>query len=322
MGRRLRERVQQRHYRPGASRVRNEFVLFIGESGGEILRADFRRRDHASPHAPRSIGGLRRNEKAQSGAPDAIGDRRARFMQREEGFARGVRVGLIAGQLRPSSGWLAHRNEIAPSGVDLIRARACPNKAKQPERGVFGGYRPRPNQPLTRATDAGFIVTVIADSAHSRCSRREHAARMRRAEIGRNPVAVALPMGQTACIYGGCQIRRHAGCMGRHQQVAVVRSRVVEIHGLHGIIEGRRTAERPKRLRLDCAEDRGIEADAALAGHLKRQDGEDIVMAGDAGAFGDESGGRMFERRESTVYSLADFRSRLGAQSVESTIAR
>ena len=98
-----------------------------------------------------------------------------------------------------------------------------------------------------------FFRHVKADGADGCGSSRKHAARMRRPEIGRDPMAIALPLDQPARVNSGGQIRRKTGGMGRHQQVTVVRSRVVQRHGLHRIIEGCRAAQRTEGLRLDTA---------------------------------------------------------------------
>ena len=120
-------------------------------------------------------------------------------------------------------------------------------------------------------------------------------------------MAVPLPLNQSASVNGRNQIRRETGRVGGHQEVAVVGRRVVQSHGLNGIVERRGATKRPESFRLHRIEDRGVDGDAALARHLECQDGKDVVMAGDAGPFGDKLGGRMFERWERAFDSLADF---------------
>src|ERR1700733_2280776 len=181
-------------------------------------------------------------------------------MQGEKGFSGGIGGGLIARQLRPSPGWLAHGEEIAPSGVDLIRGRAGPNEAEQPECSIFSRDRTRPEEPPARPQNTCLVGHVQTDGTYGSGSSGEHAARMRRAGNGCDPVTVALPFNQGSRVNGSGQIRRETGRVGGHQEVAVVGCRIVERGGLNGIVEGRWVAQRTECLRLGGTEGWGLDA--------------------------------------------------------------
>ena len=234
---------------------------------------------------------------------------------RRRALLRRVRVGVIARKLRPSAIRSLTLDQIASRGPTLFRRSASPREAHQPERGVLGRLRARVDQPLARSTKHSvpfcrrFLRQVSLHGADGGRRRGEHTARVRRTEVRCDPMTIlTLPTCDAARIHTGRQISSNASRSCRHQQVAVVWSRVRKIRHLHRVVECIRVAKLSKRPRFDRVERLRIDAEAALLRHAECNHRQRIVVARHAGALRHEVCGRSLKDRQRPHYRGANLR--------------
>jgi hypothetical protein len=127
-------------------------------------------------------------------------------------------------------------------------------------------------------------------------------------------MAIALPAEKPPRVDRGGQVRRHPGRMRRHQKETIIWGGVFECRHLDGTVQRRRPAKGLERLILYRGQHRRVDRQAFLPRQAERQNGKNVVMAGNARALRDECGCRAFERGQGSQDSLADFGRRLGGQ--------
>src|SRR4029453_4236145 len=162
-------------------------------------------------------------------------------MQGEERLACRIGVWIIVRQLRPSAVRFLHCNQIAPGRGYFVWRSFGPYKTHQSERGIFSRSRTISEEPLTRTAYRRIALETqllrhIEPKGTDRCGRgHKSAARVRRAEIRRDPAAIALPQDKPPRIDGCGQIPRHTGIMRSHEKVTIVRRRIVQGCRLDGV---------------------------------------------------------------------------------------
>ena len=117
-------------------------------------------------------------------------------------------------------------------------------------------------------------------------------------------MTIPLPAEETPRVYTCDEIAFHSCRMCRHQKETVIRCGVIDGRGLDRIVHGVGCTQRMKRFFFDRAQNVCVNREAMLRRLMKRENGQNVVMAGDTGALRDEFFGGALKDGQRAVHGF------------------